>query len=118
MEHEEAYRIYERSARLLVLLAMRALYPGARVRFEHSIGHGLYMNVEGVSLTAAIVHRIEAKMREIAAQDLPIVKSRWTRDHAIDYFRGQGQEDTVRLLGYRPFDYFDVYTCGDLSEYF
>ena len=118
MEHEEAYRIYERSARLLVLLAMRALYPGARVRFEHSIGHGLYMNVEGVSLTAAIVHRIEAKMREIAAQDLPIVKSRWTREHAIDYFRGQGQEDTVRLLGYRPFDYFDVYTCGGLSEYF
>ena len=29
-----------------------------------------------------------------------------------------GQEDTVRLLAYRPFDHFDVYTCDGLSEYF
>ena len=24
----------------------------------------------------------------------------------------------MRLLTYRPFDYFDVYTCDGLSEYF
>lgn len=116
--NEEDRRIYERSARMILLLAMRELYPGARVRFEHSIGQGIYMNVTGVSLTAAMVRRIEARMHEIVGRDLPVEKSRWTREQAVAYFRAQGQEDTVRLLGYRPFEHFDVYTCGGLSEYF
>lgn len=116
--HEEERRIYERSARLILLLALRKVCPGARLRVEHSIGQGVYMNVEGVSLTAALTRRIEAAMHEIAEQDLPIEKARWSREEAIAYFAAQGQEDTVRLLSYRPFDYFNVYTCDGLSEYF
>lgn len=118
LKHEENRRIYERSARLILLLALRDVCPGAAVRIEHSIGHGVYMNVSGVSLTAALVRRIEQRMHEIVQKDLPIIKSRWTRRQAMDYFAQQGQEDTVRLLGYRPFEHFDVYTCDGLSEYF
>ena len=118
LKHEEDRRIYERSARLILLLAMRDVCPGARLRIEHSIGHGVYMNVEGVSLTAALVGRIEQRMHAIAEKDFPIVKSRWTRQQAMAYFAAQGQEDTVRLLAYRPFEHFDVYTCDGLSEYF
>lgn len=116
--NEEDRRIYERTARLIVLLALREAAPQAKVRFEHSIGRGLYMNVEGISLTAALVRRIEEKMRRIVAQDWPIIRERWTREQAVEYFRAQGQEDTVRLLAYRPFDFFNVYTCNGLSEYF
>ena len=118
LRHEENRRIYERSARLVLLLALRDVCPGASLRIEHSIGAGVYMNVTGVSLTAAFVKKIETRMHEIAAEDLPIVKSRWTRQQAMDYFAQQGQEDTVRLLAYRPFEHFDVYTCDGLSEYF
>lgn len=115
---EEARRVYERSARLILLLALRDVCPGAALRIEHSIGQGVYMNVRGVSLTAALVRAIEAKMHEIADKDLPIEKARWTREEAIAYFEEKGQMDTVRLLAYRPFDYFNVYTCDGLSEYF
>lgn len=116
--NEEDRRVYERSARLILLLALRDVVPGAKVRFEHSIGHGIYMNVVGADVTASLVRRIEKRMHEIVAQDLPITKSRWTREEAVAYFKAQGQEDTVRLLSYRPFDFFDVYTCDGLSEYF
>ena len=118
LKMEESRRVYERSARLILLLAMRDVCPGAKVRIEHSIGYGVYMNAEGVSLTAALVRRIEVRMHEIAERNIPITKSRWTRRQAMDYFAAQGQEDTVRLLEYRPFDHFDVYTCDGLSEYF
>ncbi|MBR5560455.1 MAG: nucleoside kinase [Clostridia bacterium] len=116
--YEEERRVQERSARLILLLALRKVCPGAKLRVEHSIGYGVYMNVDGVSLTAALVRRIEAAMHEIAQQDLPITKSRWSREEAIAYFAAQGQADTVRLLAYRPFDFFNVYTCDGLSEYF
>ena len=118
LKYEENRRIYERSVRLILLLAVRDVCPGARVRIEHSIGAGVYMNVSGVSLTSALVRRIEARMHEIAQADQPIVRSRWTRAQAIEYFAAQGQEDTVRLLSYRPFEHFDVYTCDGMSEYF
>ena len=51
--NEEDRRIYERSARLILLLALREICPGAKLRMEHSIGQGVYMNVIGVSLTAS-----------------------------------------------------------------
>lgn len=72
-KNEEDRRIYERSARLILLLALRDIAPGAKARFEHSIGLGLYLNVSGVSLTASLVRKIEARMREISKADLPIV---------------------------------------------
>ena len=108
---EEERRIYERSARLILLLALRDTAPGAKVRFEHSIGFGLYMTVSGVNMTSALVRRIEERMHSIVRQDLPIIKSRLTNAEAMDYFKSQGQEDTVRLLAYRKYDHFDVYTC-------
>ena len=116
--NEEHRRIYERSARLILLLALRDEMPGAKVRFEHSIGQGIYMTVQGADLTATRVRALEKRMHEIVRRDLPIEKARWTREAAQAYFANQGQEDTVRLLRYRPFDYFDVYTCDGLSEYF
>lgn len=118
VQHEEERRTYERSARLLLLLALRRMAPGAKVRFEHSIGQGIYTTVTGLELTAAMVRRIEQTMREICAQNLPIEKSRMTREAAMALFAKQGQEDTVRLLTYRPYEHFDVYTCDALSEYF
>ena len=62
-KNEEDRRIYERSARLLLLLALRDIAPGAKARFDHSIGRGIYLNVSGVSLTASLVRRIEAPAR-------------------------------------------------------
>ena len=44
---EEGRRIYERSLRFVLLLAVRRVRPGARVRVEHSIGFGLYAVILG-----------------------------------------------------------------------
>ena len=74
-KNEEDRRIYERSARLLLLLALRDIAPGAKARFDHSIGRGIYLNVSGVSLTASLVRRIEARMHELSRANLPIVQS-------------------------------------------
>lgn len=60
--NEEDRRVYERSARLILLLALRDVVPGAKVRFEHSIGHGIYMNVVGAGCdgVACSAHRKSA----------------------------------------------------------
>ena len=117
-DREERKRTYERSARLLFLLALRKIAPGAKVRFEHSIGHGIYMTLEGAEMTASLVREIESEMRRIQQRNLPIEKSTLSREEAMTLFARQGQEDTVRLLAYRPYEFFNMYTCDGLSEYF
>ncbi len=115
---EEGRRIYERSLRFLMLMAARHIWPGMRVRIEHSLGYGLYINVPGHTVTRDEVRALSREMRRLCKENLPIVKERWSRTRAIEYFKAQGQLDKVRLLAYRPYQHIYMYTCGDMSEYF
>lgn len=116
---EEARRMYERSARFLFLLAVREVMPEARVRFEHSVGYGVYVAIEdSCALSSFRVRRIEQCMRQIVEADEPFSRTRWSRQQAMEYFEHDRQEDKLRLLRYRPYEYFDVYTCRGMSEYF
>ncbi len=115
---EEGRRIYERSLRFVLLIAAKELFPDYLVRVEHSIGQGVYIELEGLRMTRADVEALEGMMRDIVSRDQPFVKSHWSREQAIDYFRREGDGDKARLLEYRPYDFFDIYTCGEISEYF
>ncbi len=116
--NEEGRRIYERSLRFVFLLAVQRTFPQATARMEHSIGQGIYIELTQLRLTVSDVLAIENAMRDIIAEDLPFVRQRWTKQQAIAYFRENGDLDKAQLLGYRPYDYFDVYTYGGMAEYF
>ena len=45
-------------------------------------------------------------------------REEWSREQAIAYFGQAGHPDKTRLLAYRPYDFFRVYRCGELTEYF
>ena len=117
-QHEEGRRIYERSLRFVLLLAARRRFPDYILRNEHSIGQGVYMEMEGHRLSAADVSCLEGLMRDIIQEDLPLTRERWSKQDAIAYFMAQGDLDKASLLSYRPFDYFNIYTGGGISEYF
>ena len=118
LQDDEGRRIYERSLRFVMLLALRRLYPGQRVRIEYSAGHGVYVRLPGQPLATDDLQRIEQMMRELIRADLPFVKKTWRLEDAVSYFRRDGQTDKVELLQHRPFDYFNMYECGGMWEYF
>lgn len=115
---EEGRRIYERSLRFILLMAIEELYPAAKVRIENSTQMGIYMTVDGARMNADAAEKIEEKMREIVRADLPYEKTTVTREEAIAHFRARGEADKTRLLLYRPFESFCLYKCGNLLEYF
>ena len=43
--NEEGRRVYERSLRFLLLLSVRRLFPGKRIRILNSVGYGVYLRV-------------------------------------------------------------------------
>lgn len=85
-QDEEGRRIYERSLRFILLLAVHRCYPDVRVRIEHSIGFGMYLQLVGRRVVQGDAKLIEDTMREIVAANLPFKRSRWSRQQAIDYF--------------------------------
>ena len=115
---EEGRRVYERSLRFVMLLAVRQLWPGQRVRVEYSAGHGVYIRLPGRELGGADVEALEERMRALTDRNLRFEMRTWSRDDAVAYFEREGQPDKVALLKTRPYDWFNMYSCGGMWEYF
>ncbi|MDL2205620.1 nucleoside kinase [Eubacteriales bacterium OttesenSCG-928-N13] len=115
---EEGFRIYERSLRFVFLLAMHQLYPDKHVRIENSTSSGLLARLVDAKMDEHMVEMIEQRMRDIVLQDLPFTKRVISRNEAIKLFDAQGYDDKVKLLKYRPFDHFQLYSLDGLLEYF
>ena len=66
---DEGRRIYERSLRFVLLLAVEDVLPGARVRIEHSVGYGLYISLS--NLTRPLTERKRRDDRGAHARHMP-----------------------------------------------
>ena len=118
LEHEEGRRIYERSLRFVMLLALKHLYPYEQVRIEYSVGYGVFVRLPGRELHRQDIVRIENEMHRLIEADLPFEKKQWTREDAIDYFTEEQQPDKVDLLQRRTVPYFTMYSIDGMWEYF
>ena len=118
LEHEEGRRIYERSLRFVMLLALRHLFPYQQVRIEYSVGYGVFVRLPGVELHRQDIVRIENEMRRIVELDLVFTRKQWTREDAIRYFEEEKQQDKVELLSRRPVPTFTMYCIDGMWEYF
>lgn len=118
LENEEGRRVYERSLRFVMLLALRHLFPYQRVRIEYSVGYGVFVRLPGVELHRQDIVKIENEMRRLTELDLVFEKKQWTKEDAIRYFEEEGQTDKVALLRHRPVPYFNMYSIDGMWEYF
>ncbi|MGI6368000.1 MAG: nucleoside kinase [Anaerolineae bacterium] len=93
-------RIYQRTAHLVLLVAMRELYPEARTTIDHSVTlDGFFCKVTGrPTLNQEELDALSDRMQQIIQQDLPISAERLPVARAVEVFAAQGYDDKVRLL--------------------
>lgn len=112
-------RIYQRGLAFVFIRACMELFSGCKVSVEHSLSKGLYCEVHYKRpIDQEDVERVQERMKEIIAEDVPFVKNRIPVDEAKDIFREYGQVGKVRLLKYREKPYINMYQCGWLKNYF
>ena len=116
--NEEGRRIYERSLRMVTLLACERLYPGAKLRFENSFGHGILITAKGIALDEQTVRALENEMHKIADEKLPFEVSLYSKEEAEEYYASKGMDDKIAVLKYRKNDFIHLYECGGMKEYF
>ncbi|HZK25659.1 MAG TPA: nucleoside kinase [Oscillospiraceae bacterium] len=113
----EGARIYQRSLTFLLIYATRLLFPDAQISVEHSLGKGLYCEINKTpALTTEDVAALQHKMRELVLADLPIEKKKIPLQQAIDCFKQAGFDDKVRLYKNWPTEALTVYSLGALTD--
>ena len=93
-------RVYIHSLCMILYKAIEDLFPGKRLRIEHSISHGFYCKIKHNEdlLSPENIERIKARMQEIIDQDIKFVRRERLTTDVVEMFRKQGLNDKVRLL--------------------
>jgi len=96
---KEGLEIIRHSTAHLLAQAVKTLFPTAQVAIGPVTEEGFYYDFAlGHAFTPEDLIRIEEKMHEIAALDLPVVHRSWSREEAIHYFRDIGEEYKLKII--------------------
>jgi threonyl-tRNA synthetase len=132
---EDALELIRHDAAHVMAQAVQELYPGTQVTIGPAIEDGFYYDFSRPEpFTPDDLKKIEARMAEIVAEDIPIVREVWERDEAIRVFADMGEKYKAELIEglpaeedvsvYRQGPWFDLCrgphlpTTGDIGKGF
>lgn len=100
---DEGLEIIRHSTAHLVGHAVKQLYPTAKMVIGPVIDEGFYYDISYERpFTPEDMEAIEARMRELIAQDYDVIKKMTPRDEVIDVFRSRGEDYKLRLVEDMP----------------
>lgn len=111
-------RIYQRSVVFLLILAAHEVQPDLSVIVQFTAHGGLYCALQTPSgVTKHMVREIEQRMREIVAENRPIVKKRLQREEVVQLFKQSEQIEKANLVMSLESEKASIYYCGDFYDY-
>ena len=100
---QEGVEIIRHSCAHLVGHAVKQLYPNAKMVIGPVIEEGFYYDIATEKpFTPEDVAAIEARMKELIAQDYDVIKIMTPRAEAIKIFQDRGEEYKLRLIDDMP----------------
>ncbi len=114
----EGLEIIRHSTAHLLAYAAQQLFPGLQVTIGPVIENGFYYDFSySRPLTPEDLAAIEAKMRDLAAKDEPVVREVWDRDEAIKLFLSMGEKYKAEIIESIPAgEQISLYREGDFVD--
>ena len=111
-------RIYRRSVVFLLIMAVRELYSATEVVVQFTAHKGLYCAIQSpFDVTESVVLELEQRMREIVAENRPIVKKRLQREEVVQLFKKSEQIEKANLVMSLETEKASLYYCGEFYDY-
>ena len=111
-------RIYRRSVVFLFIMTVRELYPEAEVVVQFTAHKGLDCAIQSpFDVTESVVRALEQRMREIVAENRPIVKKRLQREEVVQLFKKSEQIEKANLVMSLETEKASLYYCGEFYDY-
>ena len=114
----EGVDVIRHSTAHLLAMAVKQLFPSAQVTIGPVIDNGFYYDFRFERpFTPDDLEKIEKRMEELAAQDLPVQRFELSRDEAVQRFTAMGEEYKVRIIQDIPGDEaLSFYQQGDFVD--
>lgn len=115
----EAYRkTYWHTCSHVMAQAVKRLYPQVKLAIGPSIDSGWYYDFDAdFSFTQEHLDAIEAEMKKICKEKLPLVRSEKPRAEAVAYMESLGEPYKVELIDDLPEDaVISFYTQGEFTD--
>jgi len=112
-------RVYRHTIAFLLAKVAHELFPGCDFAVEHSLSKGLYCSFrlgEAQGVTKDQLAQLDAALRKLFDQKMPIDRIKITYDEAIAHFEAAGAKDKLNLLRYKNSSKVSVYQCGDYMD--
>ena len=122
LDSDAGHKTYKRG---LILVFLKALYKVLdvtklnKVRLEHTIGSGLYGELDGeVEINEELFLQIKQEMERIIKANLPFEKRTVSTEEAKKIFHKYRMYDKEKLFEYRRVTRTNVYSLGGFEDYF
>lgn len=117
-DSDDGLELLRHDAAHVLAEAVKELWPDTQVTIGPAIENGFYYDfAREEPFTADDLGVIENRMREIVARDEEITREVWTRDDAVDFFRGAGEEYKAEIIADIPADEpITLYRQGDFID--
>ncbi len=115
---EEGKRAYRHSTAHVLAQAVKRIYPTARVAIGPAIENGFYYDFDFVTpINMESLPAIEAEMKKIIKENIPIVREEVSRKAALKFFGEQDESYKVELINDLPDDaVISMYRQGDFVD--
>ncbi len=117
-EDEDGRKVYRHTASHVLAQAVKRLYPNTKLAIGPAIDNGFYYDFDTeIPFTADVLEKLEAEMKKIIKEDLPLVRSVKPREEAVKYMEQKGEPYKVELINDLPEDsVVSFYTQGDFTD--
>ncbi|MDR1861045.1 MAG: nucleoside kinase [Bacteroidales bacterium] len=118
--HPDGQRMYVRSLKFLLYVAVREVLPDVKLLMLNGISHGYYCELHdlGRPLNETDITAITEAMRRLVADNVPFRKKGMLTTDAVAELKKQGLNDKATLFGQQGLLYSYLYYTGDYAGYF
>lgn len=114
---EEGLEIYRHSASHIMAMAVKEIFPAAKLTIGPAISDGFYYDFDiPQPLTPADLLKIEEKMNKIIELDLPFIREEVPKERAIQLFTRMRETYKLELLKEITDDIVTLYRNGDFID--
>ncbi len=115
---DEGVDVIRHSTAHLLAQAVKQLCPEAQVTIGPVIENGFYYDFAySRPFTPEDLEKIEAKMQQLVAENIPVLRSVLSRDEAVNFFKNQGEKYKAEIIESIPADQdLSLYNQGNFTD--
>lgn len=117
-ENPEYRNKYRHTTSHILAQAIKRLYPDTKLAIGPAIEDGFYYDVDSeTAFTPEVLEKLEAEMRKICKEKIPLERFELPREEAIKFMEERGEPYKVQLIRDLPEDaVISFYKQGDFTD--